>query len=207
MSYRPLPTDGPEFCKQSGNVLFLILIAVALFAALSYVVTYSQRGSGSAGTEKASLIAAEIVQATMAMRTGFERMVIGGMAAEAIRLPANSSCFGECTTGKNCLFSPTGGGVIRPMFPKVAQASPPAAPNYYPSNEIWRCYVGVNDTFVNSAVGVTGIGLDVSGSPPNAVGTDALVYVGWLKKDICQAINNGLGISGIPSQPSHSAVP
>lgn len=60
-----------QYNSQSGNVLFLILIAVVLFAALSYAVTSSTGSGGNKDTteDKAKLYVSEIAQFTTAIRT------------------------------------------------------------------------------------------------------------------------------------------
>jgi hypothetical protein len=67
--------------NQSGNVLFLILIAVALFAALSYAVTQSTSTSGNAPTaEKTRLIVSNLYN------------LFSQIDGALIRLQADGSC-------------------------------------------------------------------------------------------------------------------
>ncbi len=63
--------------RQSGNVLFLILIAVALFAALSYAVTQSSRSGGDGvSRDKARLTASEVIQIATNVEQAVNRMQI-----------------------------------------------------------------------------------------------------------------------------------
>lgn len=108
---------------QSGNVLFLILIAVALFAALSYAVTQTQRsGSNDASDETLRLDLATAEQLTQSYQVALQRMhYLNGIDPDEISFEnqewpswLNSPTQAgnpNCTTEKCRLFSSEGGNV------------------------------------------------------------------------------------------------
>jgi hypothetical protein len=189
---------------QKGNALFLVLIGVALFAALAYAVTQSGRsGAGSISKEQATIYAAQITQMATAVQQGVMRMTLAGTAASSITAgtPATGAYPGGgtlnggtnfCTTGATCIFAPDGGGVLLPTPPQAA---------YIPGG-----YTGFGSNFAGAGSynGVIIDGLRTGGAigAVTGVGTaapdDMLQFYG-LKQEVCQAINTGLGISGIPT--------
>lgn len=68
---------------ENGNALFLILIAVALFAALSYAVTQSGRGSGSVSKETLSLDISRFISYTGLVEGAVNRLMIVNNCADS----------------------------------------------------------------------------------------------------------------------------
>lgn len=96
--------------NQSGNALFLILIAVILFAALSYAITQSNRSGGDASHESNLVAAATVTQYADSIHSGGIRMMLQGWGAADIYFSPPGDPDYEAYK-KEQVFHPEGGGV------------------------------------------------------------------------------------------------
>jgi hypothetical protein len=94
---------------EQGNALFLILIAVILFAALSYAITQSNRSSGNAADETNLISSSTVTQYPSAIRTGITRMLLRGTGASDLVFNPPGSYGGTLAYE---VFHPSGGGVV-----------------------------------------------------------------------------------------------
>ena len=97
---------------EEGNALFLILIAVVLFAALSFAITQSNRSSGSSvGEESNTVTGSGITQYGSAVRTGLTRMLVRGILIDEAVFNSPSDA-GYTTNPTKQVFHPQGGAVV-----------------------------------------------------------------------------------------------
>lgn len=159
--------------NEKGNVLFLILIAVALFAALSYVVTQSTRsGSGSTEREKNILSGASMTQYPTALRTALIRMVLGGSSIENVKFDLPGSSAFSTSTNRQ-VFHPTGGGALYQTGPADLSASGTTELAWY-----------FNANFDVPDIGLNGVG-----------GNDVIAFLPGVSIGVCRQVNKELGIS------------
>lgn len=176
--------------KEAGNVLFIILIAVALFAALAYAVTQSTRsGGGDASKETTILLASQIVQYGIPLQTSIERMRISNGCTDTQISFENPIISGYTNASSpanyNChVFRPEGGSIAFQSPPSdVLDQSKSLYPNY--------------GSYVYTVNYVSNLGTD-----DNPTGRELMVLLPYLKRDICIAINDKLGVGTKGSEPA-----
>ncbi len=164
---------------ERGNVLFLILIAVALFAALSYAVTQSTRsGSSDASSETNLINSAQLAQYPAGVRTSVVRMIIGGTSVDTLLFdtPSDFSLIEADTKTGQAVFHPSGGGAVFQIAP----------------NEVMANQTATNWIF-SSDYEVSQIGQTVAASSD---GNEITAFLPGVSSSVCKKINSELGITG-----------
>ncbi len=173
--------------NESGNVLFLILIAVALFAALSYAVTSSTRsGGGNANNETNLVNTASITQYPASIRTAIIRMQISsGVDPQDLEFNPPSDITG-CTSVPVCVFDPAGGAAV--FATAIADAMEDGQQG---------------DWTFNGDFEIVNVGSTTSG---NVSGNEIIAFLPGVKEAVCARINlEVMGSSTIPNTGSSVA--
>lgn len=115
--------------SSDGNVLFIILIAVAIFGALAYAVVSGGKGQkASLSAEQARIAATEMIQFGDSIRIATDKMIaVGGVADTAATLFAATDAHADYgvsgTTPSDEVFHPDGGGINYDKPPSAACSS------------------------------------------------------------------------------------
>lgn len=162
---------------ESGNVIFYILIAVALLAALSYSVAQSGRSSlKNLSQEKSRLFATEIIEQGNTLATTTSQLRLRGYKDTEISFE-NDIVTGyenpDCDVDGCKVFSLNGGGVHY-LAPKSEWLDPAFSGN-----------AQYGEIYIHGAAHIPEIGLDAD---------DLIVFIPYIRREICLAINERLGI-------------
>lgn len=179
MSTKPELNQTRE--SERGNVLFLILIAVALFAALSYAVTQSTRsGGGDASSETSLVNSAQITQYPASIKTAITRMIVSNSTSPyALSFDDPSLFTANLTTPalqSENVFHPSGGGATYTEAPSsvMRDTTTPGVWVFNTENEIEN-------------IGQSG--------GPNDTTADTIAFLPDVSTAICQKIHQKLGLS------------
>ena len=188
--------NAPAPHRERGNVLFLILIAVALFAALGFAVSniLSSGNPTTIASEQARVYANEIIDHGRTIRQSIQNLRISnGCSQEEISVQFDSDSDGDYNdndenyhnpnspTDLSChVFHLDGGGI-----------------NYYSPNDLLLATdVGTpalyDEWYITGAINAGGVGTGVN---------ELVLFFPYIKRSICIEINEALGITNPSGEP------
>lgn len=179
---------------QKGNVLFMLLMAIALLAAVTFSVTRSNRSQSNVSTETAAIYANSIMHAADSMRSAAQMLVAGGTPPTKFSFQ-NDAVGGYANTNgatdSNKLFHPSGGGIsYKAPDLKWLDASQSSQDLY-------------GQWFFPANVCITGIGTKHVGdcAADGLNNEDIIAVLPYVDKNVCRAIDQKLNITLCSGDP------
>ncbi len=187
---------------ERGSVMLWIMVAVGLFASLSFVVSENMRGGSPEllSREVAKTHANEIIQFSSSVRRAIQTLRIDGVSDSEISFE-NSVVNGYTNpgcTGESCkVFSGAGGGIsyVRPSEDWLITD--------HSSKDHYRTWLFSGSTCIAN-VGSGDESCDVAGTSDE----ELVIFLPYINKIICEEINKKLGFNlpdGIALQEGTSA--
>jgi len=188
MNQNPMKNQAIRRESQSGNVLFIILIGIALFVALSLVMTRTSRvSSGELTDTQARLAATEILAYADAVRSGVKSLLISGVPPENVSFEMVSqsrqngtpyiAAVNGCSVDSCKVFKPAGGGVSELNFENYATMD-----SWWDPNNV---HVGGIDFMLAR---IEGVGTTAS---------DFVMRVLQVNSAVCNELNKMVGLEGV----------
>lgn len=200
---------------QRGNILFLILLAVILFAALSYAVTNSLRGGGKNATQESlNLAVSEITNyATLAEQAVTRLRLTNDCPDTQISFHYDSDGDGTLeTNGQDAyynpnapadyrchVFRPEGGGLHRWKMPADYSVNLNGLDALAGYGGATSGNVGINMSNCVQDVGTT------NGNSCDGTTNELLIMFTYLTPDLCSAINGQFGLPTTVSSFSYNS--
>mgnify|MGYP006978786983 CR=1 FL=1 len=176
---------------QRGNILFLILLAIILFVALSYAVNSGMRGGGNnASAEQAQSVAAELVQYASLLENTVSRLRLTNGCSDTQISAQNGIETGytnpNAPADKRChIFDAAGGGMAW-KNPKTEWL------DAYFSSSPWGTTWLYGQSIIHRSTAIKGVGTHNS---VNDLGIADLTYeVPFITDAVCKAVNKEAGL-------------
>jgi len=185
-----------------GNILFLILLAVVLFAALAYAVTSSMRGGGkSASDESAQAIASAVINYGGLLEQTVQRLLMSNDCKETQlsfeNTPSGGVSYTNPSAPSKCkIFNSEGGGVSWQDPPSGFALS--GEPYYFTLAPIVNLGAFQENSSTNRCINLVG--------DERAKCVDLIMVVLNISEPVCHAINKMAGITYGATMPDDMGV-
>lgn len=184
--------------SQSGSVFVIILLAVAMFAMLSYAVSQGSRSSGTAlSKEQARVAAQEVISYGNVIQKAVAALRLRGCSDTQLNFTnngksrrGNGSAYDYTNPSSpddgSCDVFSTNGGNVTPKFLDSGFVDPALVdPSWMDAH-----------SFIVTATRMEGVGTNAG-----AEGTDLIIWLGRLRPEVCMAVNDLLGVTNPSNKP------